>query len=92
MNKLDKEEKDILESFEKGEWESIEDFKERKSRYSKYARNTILKNKRINIRISERDLANLKAKSLEEGIPYQTLITSILHKFISGKLVENQMK
>jgi len=92
MNKLDKEEKDILESVEKGEWESVEDFKKRKSQYSKYARNTFLKNKRINIRISEKDLTNLKARSLEEGIPYQTLITSILHKFISGKLVENQMK
>ena len=62
--------------------------KKKKSDYSKYPKNTFLKNKRINIRISEKDLTNLKAKSLEEGVPYQTLISSVLHKYISGKLVE----
>ena len=56
--------------------------------YSEYARNTIRKNKRINIRISEGDLIKLKAKSLEEGIPCQTLISSILHKFVTGKIAE----
>ena len=90
MNKLDKEEKEIVESFEKGEWKSIDNLEEEKSKYAKYAGNTYLKNKRINIRISEKDLTNLKAKSIEEGIPYQTLISSILHKYISGKLVERQ--
>ena len=62
--------------------------KKKKSDYSKYPKNTFLKNKRINIRISEKDLTNLKAKSLEEGVPYQTLISSVLHKYISGKLVK----
>ncbi len=78
MNKLDKYEKDVLGSFENNEWQSVKNLENKKTEYSRYARNTFLKNKRINIRISERDLINLKAKSLEEGIPYQTLIVSIL--------------
>lgn len=89
MKKLDKEEKEILESYDKEEWQSVEDFKEETKNYRRYARNTLLKNKRINIRISERDLINLKAKSIEEGIPYQSLISSVLHKYVNGKLVES---
>jgi len=90
MNKLDENEKDILKSYENDEWKSIINRDKRKTEYAQYARNTSLKNKRINIRISERDLVNLKAKSLEEGIPYQTLISSILHKYVNGKLRENR--
>lgn len=88
MSKLDKYEKEIEESFERDEWQSTKGFKKKKPGYLKFAKNTFLKNKRINIRISEKDLTNLKAKSLEEGVPYQTLISSVLHKYISGKLVE----
>jgi len=86
--KLSKEEKDLLKSYENDEWESIKDFKKKKAEYQRYARNTAAKNKRINIRLSEKDLANLKAKSLEEGMPYQTLVGSIIHKYVSGKLKE----
>jgi len=89
MKNLDKEEKEILNSFDNEEWKSVEDQTEEKRKYSRYARNTLLKSKRINIRISERDLINLKAKSLEEGIPYQSLISSVLHKYVNGKLVES---
>lgn len=88
MNNLDAYEKDILESFENDEWISIENLDEEKEEYAQIARNSNLKNKRINIRISERDLLEIKAKSLEEGIPYQTLISSIIHKYVSGRLVE----
>lgn len=79
-------EKEILESYERGEWKSVKDLHTEKSEYSRYARNTFLKKKRINIRISEKDLTNLKAKSLEEGIPYQSLISSVIHKYLSKKL------
>jgi predicted DNA binding CopG/RHH family protein len=82
---LDKEEKKLLKSYEKGEWKSIKDFEKKKSEYQQIAKNTAAKNKRINIRLTEKDLANLKAKSLEEGMPYQTLVASIIHKYISGK-------
>jgi len=90
MDKFDAYEKDILESFERDEWVSIENLEETKEAYARYARNTILKNKRINIRISEKDFMDIKTKSLEEGIPYQTLISSIIHKYVSGKLVEKR--
>jgi predicted DNA binding CopG/RHH family protein len=86
MSKLDKYEEDILKSYENDEWKSVNNINEIKQQYVKYARNTFQKNKRINIRISESDLARLKAKSLEEGIPYQTLVSSLIHKFITGKI------
>lgn len=86
--KLDKEEKELLESYEKDEWKSIKDFEKKKLESQRYAVNTSAKNKRINISLSEKDLTNLKAKSLEEGMPYQTLVASIIHKYISGKFKE----
>ena len=89
MTKLDKNEKDILESYENDEWRSVDKVKEKKSTYAQHAKNTFLKNKRINIRLSEKDFLDIKSKSLEEGVPYQTLISSIIHKYVSGKLVEN---
>jgi len=88
MEKYSDYEKDILESYENDEWQSSLDLKSDKKKYSQIARNTILKNKRINIRISERDLTKLKSKSVEEGMPYQTLVSSILHKYVSGKIIE----
>ena len=90
MKNLEKEEQKIIESYDKDEWQSVKDFKEEKKNYRRYARNTLLKNKRINIRISEKDLINLKAKSIEEGVPYQSLISSVLHKYVNGKLVESE--
>lgn len=86
--KLNKEEKELLHSYENDEWTSVKDFEKQKAEYQRYARNTSAKNRRINIRLSERDLTNLKAKSLEEGMPYQTLVASIIHKYISGKFRE----
>ncbi|MCK4548826.1 MAG: antitoxin [Candidatus Krumholzibacteria bacterium] len=85
---LDSYEKEILESYEKDEWESLEDFKEKKAEYTEYAAATFKKDKRINIRISGNDLTGLKVKAREEGIPYQTLVSSVLHKYVSGRLVE----
>lgn len=87
MDKHEKKyEEEIERSFEKGEWESAPEGENLKERYARYARNTFQKNKRINIRISEWDLLRLKAKSLEEGIPYQTLVSSLIHKYVKGTL------
>lgn len=86
--KLTKEEKEILNSFEKGEWVSVADLSKRKKELVEYARNTLRKDKRLNIRISERDLLELQRKAVKEGLPYQTYVSSILHKFINGALVE----
>lgn len=86
--KLNNEEKNILQSVEDGEWESIDDIQNRKNEMQNIALNTIKENKRINIRISERDLLELKRKALEEGLPYQTYVARILHKFVNGKYSE----
>ena len=83
----DKEEQDIITSYENGEWVSDPDFEQRKKILQESARNTLQKNKRVNIRISERDIVEIKKRAFEEGLPYQTLISSILHKYINGRLV-----
>ena len=86
--KLTKEEKDILDSVERGEWERIPNFKQESARYQQAARATLRKDKRVNIRMTERDLVHLQKTAVHEGLPYQTLISSILHKYINGRLVE----
>lgn len=80
---LTKEEKSILEDFERGVLVSAPDFKKAKKLYEKIAKNTLNKTKNINIRLSERVVSRLKAKAAQEGIPYQTLASSILHKYVS---------
>ena len=88
--RLTKEEKEIVKSFEKGEWVPVPDLSRRRKELMRYARNTLKKDKRLNIRISERDLIELQRKALREGLPYQTLVSSIIHKFINGTLVEEK--
>jgi predicted DNA binding CopG/RHH family protein len=86
--KLTKEEKGIRDSFERGEWIPVTNLSTRKKELAEYARNTLRKDKRLNIRISERDLLELQRKAIQEGLPYQTYVSSIIHKFINGTLVE----
>ena len=88
--RLTKEEKEILKSFEKGEWVPVPDLSKRRKELMRYARNTLKKDKRLNIRISERDLIELQRKAIKEGLPYQTFVSSIIHKFINGTLVEEK--
>ncbi|MEN8254469.1 MAG: CopG family antitoxin [Verrucomicrobiota bacterium] len=85
---LDKEERQILRDFEKGEFRSIRNLKAEKEDLEEAARNTLQKDKRINIRISSRDLEHLQMKAAREGVPYQTYISSSLHKLVSGRLAE----
>ncbi len=87
---LDAEEKDWLESFERGEWKPIDNWEEEKAMLSEAARNTLRKNKRINIRLSAKDLGDIQTAAVEEGIPYQTLISSIIHKYASGTLIDRR--
>ena len=86
--KLDNQEKEILNDYENDEYAEISDMEEEIKKHTEYAKATFLKNKRINIRISQRDLEYIQRRALEEGIPYQTLIASLIHRYISGKLVE----
>jgi predicted DNA binding CopG/RHH family protein len=86
--KLDANEKDILDSVERGEWRSARGGKRERGRYARYAKATFRKDRRLNIRISSKDLEAIQKRALEEGLPYQTLISSLLHKFASGRLKE----
>lgn len=86
--KLTNEEKELLESVERGEWRQVPGFKKEAARFREAAQATMRKDKRVNIRMTERDLLRFQKKALSEGLPYQTLISSILHKYISGRLVE----
>ncbi len=85
-------EQEILASFERGEWKPVRNQKGEIARLRAAAEATLLKNKRVNIRISSRDLEGLQARAAEEGVPYQTLMASVLHKFVSGRLVESQKR
>lgn len=86
---LDKGEKDLAQSLEKEEW--ISDLtKNEKKQYEEYAHLSLNKQRRINIRMSERDLKKIRAKAIEEGIPYQSLISMLIHKYNEGKISINQ--
>lgn len=87
MKQIDPFETEILDSFEKGEFQSIAT-KTELEKFKMAARATAIKDKRINIRLSSGDLKDIQIKALEEGIPYQTLIASVLHKYVTGKLVD----
>ncbi|MGD0694576.1 MAG: CopG family antitoxin [Terriglobia bacterium] len=87
--KPDAEEKQILESVDRGEWRSARNVKRERSRYTRYAK-AFRKDRRVNIRISSKDLTAIQERALEEGLPYQTLISSLLHKYAAGRLREAQ--
>lgn len=86
--RLNREEVELLDSYEAGEWRTIEGWEARAEEYQSYARATFKKDRRVNIRISTKDLEGIQKRALEEGVPYQTLIASVLHRYVSGRLVE----
>lgn len=88
MDKESKLEEEILASFERGEWRSVPNLNAEIARFASMASASLVKDKRVNIRISSRDLEDIQAKAAEEAIPYQTLMASVLHKFVTGRLVE----
>lgn len=85
---LDDEEREILDSFERGEWVPVADKEAVIARLRSAAQATLRKERRVNIRMTNADLAALQSIALEEGLPYQTLMSSILHKYVTGRLVE----
>jgi predicted DNA binding CopG/RHH family protein len=89
MDKLDAFEQAVLSDFEQGVLKSTTPTKADLAQFKAAASATFLKDKRINIRLSTPDLMDIQARALEEGMPYQTLIASVLHKFVSGRLVES---
>ena len=87
MNPLDQEEQEILAAYKAGTLRSVATAAER-SRLESSARATQTKDQRINIRLTSEDLDALRTRALQEGIPYQTLITSVLHKYVTGRLLD----
>jgi len=87
---LKDEEKDILDSYDRGEWRPVKNQKQEIRKLQQHARNTLQKDKRINIRMSSKDLDQVQVIAAQEGIPYQTLISSIIHKYVSGYLMEKK--
>ena len=90
MKRLDQYEKRILSDYEVGELKSVVTSDASLRRYRDYVSATLTKNQRVNIRLSTLDLADIQARAAEEGIPYQTLMTSVLHKFVTGRLLERK--
>jgi len=88
MSRLDPEEKEILEAFERGKLKPIRNRRRELARHREVAATTFVKDSRINIRISSKDLRALQKRALAEGMPYQTLVSSVLHKFVEGQIVE----
>jgi predicted DNA binding CopG/RHH family protein len=89
VTSLDKDEMELERSLENEEWVSDLTKKEKKQ-YEEYARYSLNKQKRIDIRMSERDLKEIRAKAIEEGIPYQSLISMLIHKYNEGKVSINR--
>lgn len=85
--KIDAYESDILNAFESGKMRSVAT-KAELEKFREAARATAIKDRRVNIRLSSGDLADIQVRALEEGLPYQTLIASVLHKYVTGRLVE----
>lgn len=88
MDKESKLEEEILASFERDEWQPAPKNESEIARFAAIASASLAKDKRVNIRISSRDLEDIQAKAAEEAIPYQTLMSSVLHKYVTGRLVE----
>jgi len=85
---LDKEEQEILDSYERGEWKQTANIKEEIEKHRVFAQKTLKKDKRVNIRLSSKVLEEIKLIAVENGIPYQTLISSILHRYVNGHLLD----
>jgi len=81
-----KEERELMASVERGEWKPVKNRDKEMFRIREAARETLRKDARINIRLTKRDFFNLKSKAIREGIPYQTLVASVIHKYLTGQL------
>lgn len=89
MKKLDAYEDEVLHAYEAGKLKSVAT-KAELAKFKAAARSTAVKDKRVNIRLSSGDLSDIQIKALEEGVPYQTLIASVLHKYVTGQLSETR--
>jgi len=86
---IDQEEKDLMSSIENNEWQLVKNIDQEKEKAVAAARNTLKKDKRINLRLTQKDYHQIQIKAIEEGIPYQTLISSLVHKYLNGSLASS---
>ena len=84
---IDQEEKDLMESIERDEWQPVKNIDQEKEKAIAAARNTLKKEKRINLRLTQKDYYQIQIEAIEEGLPYQTLVSSLVHKYLNGSLV-----
>ena len=89
MQKIDREEAELLALLDKGQLRSVAN-KSELAKFKAAARATAIKDRRVNIRLSSGDLSDIQVKALQERIPYQTLIASVLHKYVTGQLTERR--
>ena len=87
---LDNYEEELMEALESKDIQSVENVKEEIEKHQTYARNTLKKDKRVNIRISSKDLEEIQVTAIKQGLPYQTFMSSVLHKYITGQLKEKR--
>jgi predicted DNA binding CopG/RHH family protein len=87
-SKLSLEDRQLLREVEVGDWKPVAITAAQRKSYAQAARNTLRKDQRINIRLSTADLRAIQKRAQDEGLPYQTLIASLLHKYASGRLRE----
>ncbi|HXE31304.1 MAG TPA: hypothetical protein VN515_05840 [Terriglobales bacterium] len=87
-SKLSPEDRQLLREVEAGDWKPVADTAAQRKSYAQAARNTLRKDQRINIRLSTADLRAIQKRAHDEGLPYQTLIASLLHKYAAGRLRE----
>src|SRR3979490_3232941 len=92
MKNLDRYEREILGAYEKGALVSVRPTRAQLAGFREAARATFVKSRRVNIRLSAADLMDIQARAYEEGVPYQTLIASVLHKYVSGRLQEKRSR
>jgi len=83
---IDQEEKELMELIERDEWQPVKNIEPEKEKAMAAARNTLKKDKRINLRLTQKDYYQIQIKAIEEGLPYQTLISSLVHKYLNGSL------
>jgi predicted DNA binding CopG/RHH family protein len=92
MKKLDRDEREILTAYDQGKLISARPARAQLNAFRNAARATFIKSRRVNIRLSPADLLDIQARAYEEGVPYQTLIASVLHKYVTGRLRETKSR
>ena len=90
MKYYNNEERELIESIEGEDWTEVENMEEAIEEARRIAQATTVKSERMNIRMSERDMKAIKARAMKEGLPYQSLVSSVLHKYVNGQLVDRQ--